>query len=357
MLLFVFVQSLVEPQAAFAQVGEGRQVGIASAVNASAQARFQDDQVHILQAGYAIERDEVIETDDTGEAQLLFNDGSSVTAGRRAALAVNDFVYDPASQRGHLGLDFSKGVFRFVGGHLSKDGSVSVRTPTALLGIRGAIVMIEVVPDTGDTLVTMLFGDRVMVSGSVGGPQEITTIGYSSFVARGAAPTTPRRIAPDILRRLSAGLEPKPQKAPGQHAISMTGAASVEAEVTTTGSASASPSTTAVATGGGLALATAGQPTTVPTVLSVSNLSGSQLFLNALGQEAPVTTGISAGPLSELMQTSLPSGLTSASSVVLDVAVSAVGTVPTQAQAATSTLSGTAPQTSISSAGTVRVRQ
>jgi hypothetical protein len=100
-----------------------------------------------------------------------------------------------------------RGLMRFVGGFLSKTGSVSVRTPTALLGIRGAIVLIEVAPDSGRTTATLLFGDHVTITGLFGATEVIKRIGESSSIGASGIPSPPRRIKSHELKPFNQALE------------------------------------------------------------------------------------------------------------------------------------------------------
>ena len=54
-------------------------------------------------------------------------------------MVLDEFVYDPDAQIGSLVINATKGVFRLVGGKISKKNSVLLKTPTATIGIRGGI--------------------------------------------------------------------------------------------------------------------------------------------------------------------------------------------------------------------------
>lgn len=242
----ILLLSLIAPACGFAAPESPGRVGVAAAVSAVAEGWLHVDEVRSLEVGHDIWQGERVETNDAGLAQLLFIDGSTVTVGNRASLVVDDFVYDVSAQHGHLGIAMSKGVFRFVGGRLSKDGSVTVRTPTALLGIRGAIVLIEVSPEDGATTVTMLYGDHVQITTPSGGSQMIRRAGFSSSVAHDGAPSAPRRIeagrlhdleglltrSPGTAARKQATLPAKPAVARSESGATLTAAQPVAIGVT-----------------------------------------------------------------------------------------------------------------------------
>ena len=54
-------------------------------------------------------------------------------------MVLDEFVYDPATGSGKLAMTATKGVFRLVGGKISKSEPVTLKTPTATIGIRGGM--------------------------------------------------------------------------------------------------------------------------------------------------------------------------------------------------------------------------
>ncbi len=74
--------------------------------------------------------------------QATLKDGTKLTLGERATLVVDEFVYDPNTSRGELAVRFAKGAFLYVGGQIEGQpgAKVSIRTPTAAIGVRGTTV-------------------------------------------------------------------------------------------------------------------------------------------------------------------------------------------------------------------------
>ena len=67
-------------------------------------------------------------------ASRRVRNSSSLTVGPQARLTIDRFVYDPNSKSGALAINASQGVFRFVGGKISKnEGGVTVNTPSGAL--------------------------------------------------------------------------------------------------------------------------------------------------------------------------------------------------------------------------------
>ncbi|MBI1777742.1 MAG: FecR domain-containing protein [Proteobacteria bacterium] len=185
--------------------------GVAAAVNARTDGTPSTSATRRLEIGNDVFQQERIATDAQGQAQMLFLDGSAFTVGPNAEVVLDEFVYDPSTEVGKLAVSASKGLMRFVGGKLSKKDAVAIKTPTATLGIRGGIALVEVDGQTGATEATLLFGDELTVRAINGEIQRITRPGFSTTVAsRDSAPTSPRRAEHDRLGRSLNQLNGRP---------------------------------------------------------------------------------------------------------------------------------------------------
>lgn len=150
-------------------------IGVAAAVRPQATGTPPEQEARILHVGIDLFANERIETGKAGQTHLLFRDGSALSVGPNASLKLDEFVYSPETKSGTLALSVTKGVFRFVGGRLSKNQPVLFKTPTAVIGIRGGVAMMNVnapqdvanAQAQGQTLnpaeVTMLYGDEVFM--------------------------------------------------------------------------------------------------------------------------------------------------------------------------------------------------
>ena len=116
-----------------------QQVGTAAAVNPAAKASRGPGGARTIVIGQSIAHRERIQTTSAGSVQLLFLDKTSMTIGPNSDLAIDEYVYDPASNTGKLAATLTKGVMRFVGGQISHAGNAQVTTPTAVVGIRGGV--------------------------------------------------------------------------------------------------------------------------------------------------------------------------------------------------------------------------
>ncbi len=177
----------------FATVAGAEQTGIGTtaAVNVDTKGTPPSMAARSLYIGANVFSRERIETSKTGQAQLLFLDESALTIASDSDVVLDKFIYDPATSVGEIALSVGAGVFRFVGGRISKTTAVIIKTPTATLGIRGGIVIIKVEPGTGATRAIFVFGDEMTVTNNSGVTVRVTRPGFSVDVASLDDPPSP----------------------------------------------------------------------------------------------------------------------------------------------------------------------
>jgi hypothetical protein len=116
-----------------------QQVGTATAVNPSSEGTPPGGSTTTLTIGARVLHKERIHTSPTGSLQLLFLDKSTLSIAPNTTLVIDEFVYDPASNSGHMLTKLTQGTLQYIGGQLSHQGAVTITTPAATIGIRGAI--------------------------------------------------------------------------------------------------------------------------------------------------------------------------------------------------------------------------
>src|SRR5471032_255468 len=179
-------------------------VGVTSGTSGDPLGKPPAEAERVLRVGVDVKANEAITTGAADRAHLLFLDGSSLTVGPQAKLTIDRFVYDPATKTGDLAVRVGEGVFRFVGGRISKTRPVSVVTPTAALTIRGGIMLIDVQPTK--TIATFVFGVEMTVIAN-GVKQTVNRPGWQVTVFSGTAPTAPVQTTPGSLSPEFAKLE------------------------------------------------------------------------------------------------------------------------------------------------------
>ena len=169
-------------------------VGVASAVEGAPKGLPPAGAERVLYVGIDMDADEKVTTGNDDRAHLVFLDGSSVSVGPNSVLVIDKFVFNPESRSGDMALSMSRGTIRFVGGVISKSSTVTVKTPSATIGIRGAIFTLGVAQN-GQTQFNFLFGGSFSVTAQ-GVTQTSTQTGQRVNVTPGAPPSVPAPIPP-----------------------------------------------------------------------------------------------------------------------------------------------------------------
>ncbi|GEM_PF-999398 len=102
---------------------------------------------------------DLLDTAVTANATMRidFVDDTRVDITEHSRLIIDDFVYDPATGTGSLGLKASLGTIRYASGQIAKNSrqNVKIRTPSATIGVRGTD-FIMVVNEAGGSMITLL---------------------------------------------------------------------------------------------------------------------------------------------------------------------------------------------------------
>ena len=106
--------------------------------------------------GTAIEQNDRVETRN-GKLKITFQDATTVTVAEHSNLIIDDFVYDPASSAGKLGLRAAGGTVRYVSGAIAHKNprAVNIRTPTAAIAVRGTDFVMSV-NEIGSSMIILM---------------------------------------------------------------------------------------------------------------------------------------------------------------------------------------------------------
>jgi hypothetical protein len=170
-----------------------QKVGVTSASSGDPRGKPPASAERVLHVGVDVQANELVTTGANDRAHLLFLDGSSLTVGPQARLTIDRFVYDADRKSGELAASATQGVFRFVGGKISKTTPVIIKTPSATLTIRGGIMLVSVEPTR--TTATFMFGVEMTVTAN-GQTQTVTRPGWQVAVANGHAPSKAQAVPP-----------------------------------------------------------------------------------------------------------------------------------------------------------------
>jgi len=136
-LVVAFAGTLLAAASAAAQ-----QVGTATAVNPLSESTPPGGTTAPLVVGAHIVHKEKVHTTPAGTVQLLFTDKSTMSIAPNTDIVIDEYVYDPNANSGHMLVSLTKGALRFVGGQLSHQGEATITTSAANIGIRGGTVTV-----------------------------------------------------------------------------------------------------------------------------------------------------------------------------------------------------------------------
>ncbi len=204
-LVFALLATLALPAAA------QQRVGVSSAVNPAVSGTLPGREMKRLVIGEDVVFNERISTGPDGQTQILFVDESALSIGANSDMTIDEFVFDPKTGTGTQALSATRGIFRYVGGKLSKQATpVTLRTPSATIGIRGGVFLLDIGAN-GQIEVIFLYGKGLTVTGLGGVTETIRRPGYMIVVSgKGAAPSSPTPADPGLLARFLAGLDGHP---------------------------------------------------------------------------------------------------------------------------------------------------
>jgi hypothetical protein len=183
----------------------GEKVGVAAAVNPSATGHLAGQSPSQLRIGSDIVHNQRIQTSGEGSTQVIFVDRSTLTISPNADVTIDNFVFNPSTNTGELAVNLGKGLMRFVGGQISHSGGVKVNTPSATLGIRGGIAVVN--SANGKTTVVHLYGITTVTNGK----NSVTIVKPGFFTEAGGGQVSPPSPAPPgLLASYNARLQSKP---------------------------------------------------------------------------------------------------------------------------------------------------
>lgn len=202
--LSLLTAALLAAGASLLPVTASAKVGVTSAAEGDPRGKPPAEAERVLRVGVDVQANEVITTQANDRAHLMFLDGTSLSVGPNAQLTIDKFVYDPATKTGDLAINASKGVFRLVGGKISKTNAITVTTPSSTIGIRGGISIFNV--GQQQTMSIFVFGISMTVG--AGGKLEIVTRpGFQVTTIFGGLPGQAGAVPQGALGALFAQLE------------------------------------------------------------------------------------------------------------------------------------------------------
>ena len=96
--------------------------------------------------GVRLQQGDVVKTGADGSVGITMSDNSLLSAGPNSVLALDQYAFDTTTNQGRFDTSLSKGTLAVVSGRLARQspGAMTVRTPSAILGVRGTEFVVSV---------------------------------------------------------------------------------------------------------------------------------------------------------------------------------------------------------------------
>jgi hypothetical protein len=181
-------------------------IGVVGALQGTASAAGTTG-ARVLKVGDQVFLDEEVTTNAGSKLQLMLNDRSTITLNPNSKVKVREFAYNAEQDSGSMAMEGVKGAFRFIGGALSKQQPVTIKTPVSSIGIRGGIADTHIGPN-GETNAVFLYGDALTMTNQNGQTIEITQPGQGLSMQ---TPTdVPTFTPPNVVQQLLGNFGPAP---------------------------------------------------------------------------------------------------------------------------------------------------
>lgn len=97
-------------------------------------------------SGMALQAGDTIVTGKAGRIGVTFNDNTRFAAGPNSRINVSDYVFNDTTHQGQFLTRVDRGSLAIVSGQIAKSNrdAMRVKTPTALLGVRGTRFVVQV---------------------------------------------------------------------------------------------------------------------------------------------------------------------------------------------------------------------
>jgi len=131
-------------------------IGVAIPANAAeiGQIKVSKGQVSIEREGRSVpaavgvrlQTADVVRTGADGSVGITMDDDSLLSAGPNSVLSLDRYAFDPTTRQGRFDASLNRGTLAVISGRIAKQApdSMTVRTPTAILGVRGTEFVVSV---------------------------------------------------------------------------------------------------------------------------------------------------------------------------------------------------------------------
>ncbi len=98
------------------------------------------------EVGMAIRQSDTLHTGADGSAGVTFSDNSLLSTGPNSVLVVDHYAFNSTTHAGKFDASLKRGTLAVVSGKIVKQspGAMRVRTPAAIMGVRGTEFLVQV---------------------------------------------------------------------------------------------------------------------------------------------------------------------------------------------------------------------
>ncbi len=176
------------------------------AIRGQASAYDTKGNMRTLAIKSAVYEYDTLKTGANGRIQVLFSDNTIVSLGRKSVMEIAEYLWDPDRKTGAMKTRVKEGVFRVMGGAITKESpqNFTTETPAATIGIRGSMYAGKV--SNQQLMVVFEGGKGIDVTNEVG-RTSITRPGYGTHVmGSDLPPLPPRRFSQEEVSELTTQL-------------------------------------------------------------------------------------------------------------------------------------------------------
>ena len=193
----------------------GTKAGVAAAVRGPVQqVSFRTPAATVgrnVASGDEIFLGDRIVTGPAGGLQIMLLDGTTFSIGPNSSMAIDEFVYNPATGAGKITASVARGTLRLISGKIARQDqeAIQIKLPLATVGIRGSMVVFSGGPNG---FFIGLFG--VGPDNSADRPQSLVTVlingvlyeifrtGWGCSITPADPTCSPQPVGPEFLQQL-----------------------------------------------------------------------------------------------------------------------------------------------------------
>jgi len=192
-----------------AAAGPDDSIGSVVAIRGKVTAADPEGTVRKLKLKAPVYLKDTLRTEKRSRLQVMFIDNTIVSLGPSSEMIIAEYHWKPDKNEGGMKTKIKEGVFRIMGGAITKTAPENfiTETPAATIGIRGSMYAGRV---SNQALTVMFQGGKGIYVTNPAGTVDISTPGYGTHVEGPMTPPeTPQRFSSEEIKDLNNALSAK----------------------------------------------------------------------------------------------------------------------------------------------------